>query len=475
MHSTPLPPPPLCIYVYDLPILQKNVALDKVVRAMTAVPGKEWELRQDTREFRTEEMPVPPFLDPSKPPSSEVPRQIRQCVDTYTGDTFYLHNDNTRHTMRPRRKGPDAKRRNSSSTEVEAAAKVAAAMNKVDPTCIFHLDHLAAKAETAESGKGDRVARNVGDGGGGGGGSAQASSNRYSLLSQAAMDPAELLQESDELAKHILKGWTPPPITRPGIMKTGGSKASQPGTDQKNRKARAERRTSILDTLEGDAGPPFPLDRFDDDVVAYTDSPYTNSPGTTGAEGGTKRFMVECSGYQAGLFLPLNIEPHFASVMLFDAKKQVRISENFYFDLNDQEARDMLPEERVSPSETLTQAIFTVNQDIKDVFIVFRFEKVLEDPAKAFEAYSKVKDEDGVEGASEKSRKAHAKLSDNASAICQRRGEFRMPFAWAAIPLGDPVAYTGGPNSPTANINLYQQSQNLSDEDLGTGNYPTGC
>ena len=447
-------------------------------------------------------------------PSSEVPRQIRQCVDTYTGATFYIHNENSRHTMQPKRKGPDAKRRSSSTTEVEAAAKVAAAMHKVDPTCIFHVDHLAAIAMQDGGG-----ASNSGDGSSGsGGGSAHRPSQRYSLLSQASMNPEELLQESDNMvssynascplsathcnlpqllgrlhmlsqhagwrvvsfivhrsfffyvmkrviqAKHILEKWVPPPITRPGIMKTGGSKGSAPGTDQKNRKARAERRRNLLDTLEGDPAPPFPLDRFSD-VAPYTDSPYTHA-GPLGAEG-SNRFMVECNGYNAGLFLPLNIEPHFASVMLYDAKKQVRISENFHFDLNDEATMAMLPEARLPPSATLKQAIFTVSQDIKDVFIVFRFEKVLEDPTKAFEAYSKATDEDGVEGASEKSRKMHAKLVDNAQAICQRRGEFRMPFAWAAIPLGDPVAYTGGPNSPTADIKLYQQSYSLSDDDLG--------
>jgi hypothetical protein len=220
------------------------------------------------------------------------------------------------------------------------------------------------------------------------------------------------------------------------------------GTDVVNRRERSKRRTNLLDTLEGDPGPLFPLTRFGKDVTPYTDSP------------GPQRYMVEC----AELRLPLNIEPIFAVMMLFDAQKQQRISENFYFDLNSPEKSQMV---KGGGSGTLQHAIFSLSQPIKDVFVVVRFEKVLEDPVKVFDAYCKVTDDDGVPGASEKQRKAHAKLADNATAICERRGQHRMPFAWTAIPLFDPVALCRGPNSPTADVQLYQQTEKLADEELG--------
>lgn len=52
----------------------------------------------------------------------------------------------------------------------------------------------------------------------------------------------------------------------------------------------------------------------------------------------------------------------------------LKISENFYFDLNDDSLREMISRHvaRVDDTSKCTQALFSINRAISDVFIVIK-------------------------------------------------------------------------------------------------------
>ncbi|XP_029941192.1 dedicator of cytokinesis protein 11 isoform X2 [Salarias fasciatus] len=158
-----------------------------------------------------------------------------------------------------------------------------------------------------------------------------------------------------------------------------------------------------------------------------------------------------------------NVEPFFISLALFDVSKSCKISADFHVDLNPQCVRDMLTDAAASPSsdsdgggggggggggvamvngdsgkanglpvlqrvpEALlrfpTQGIFSVTNPHADIFLVARVEKVLQNGiAHCAEPYIKTSD---VSKTAQKVLKA-------AKQTCQRLGQYRMPFAWAA-------------------------------------------
>ena len=99
------------------------------------------------------------------------------------------------------------------------------------------------------------------------------------------------------------------------------------------------------------------------------------------------------------------------------------------------------------------------------------------DPSKVYDTYGKYtakcaktkEDITNIDGspADEKTRKAVVKLRENAVKFCASRGPYRMPFAWAAIRLKDPVAYCVGQLKPPVELELFQhQGDKVSDEDM---------
>ncbi|XP_071235002.1 dedicator of cytokinesis protein 11-like isoform X5 [Salvelinus alpinus] len=154
-----------------------------------------------------------------------------------------------------------------------------------------------------------------------------------------------------------------------------------------------------------------------------------------------------------------NVEPFFISLALFDVSKSCKISSDFHVDLNPPCVREMLNDtSQLSPtsegggggggggggvnsdagngnglpilqrvSESLlrfpTQGIFSVTNPHADIFLVARVEKVLQNGiTHCAEPYIKTSD----------INKTAQKVLKAAKQTCQRLGQYRMPFAWAA-------------------------------------------
>ncbi|CAB1351633.1 unnamed protein product [Coregonus sp. 'balchen'] len=164
-----------------------------------------------------------------------------------------------------------------------------------------------------------------------------------------------------------------------------------------------------------------------------------------------------------------NVEPFFISLALFDVSKSCKISSDFHVDLNPPCVREMLTDtsplsptsegggggggvngggvngggvnggvnsdtgkgnglpilQRVSESllQFPTQGIFSVTNPHADIFLVARVEKVLQNGITyCAEPYIKTSD----------INKTAQKVLKAAKQTCQRLGQYRMPFAWAA-------------------------------------------
>ncbi|KAM6448572.1 dedicator of cytokinesis protein 9 isoform 2-T2 [Liasis olivaceus] len=170
-----------------------------------------------------------------------------------------------------------------------------------------------------------------------------------------------------------------------------------------------------------------------------------------------------------------NVEPFFISLSLFDVKFNRKISSDFHVDLNHSTVRHMLANtsqellngssdclhliQDIIPDVILQypkQGIFSVTCPHPDIFLVARIEKVLQGSiTHCAEPYMKSSD----------SSKVAQKVLKNAKQACQRLGQYRMPFAWAARTLFKDMA---GTLDKSARFSaLYKQDSNkLSNEDM---------
>ncbi|XP_076828065.1 dedicator of cytokinesis protein 11 isoform X2 [Brachyhypopomus gauderio] len=180
-----------------------------------------------------------------------------------------------------------------------------------------------------------------------------------------------------------------------------------------------------------------------------------------------------------------NVEPFFISLALFDAAKGCKISGDFHVDLNQPCVRDMLSDgspqtpteegevgevgeaargsglpviQRV-PESLLrfpTQGIFSVTNPSPDIFLVARVEKILQNGiTHSAEPYIKTSD----------MSKTVQKVLKTAKQTCQRLGQYRMPFAWAAKQVFKDAQ--GGLDVDGKFSPLYRQDSNkISTEDL---------
>ncbi|XP_066476190.1 dedicator of cytokinesis protein 9 isoform X3 [Tiliqua scincoides] len=170
-----------------------------------------------------------------------------------------------------------------------------------------------------------------------------------------------------------------------------------------------------------------------------------------------------------------NVEPFFISLSLFDIKLNRKISSDFHVDLNHSTVRNMIPSssqqllngssdclhqiQDIIPEIMLQypkQGIFSVTCPHPDIFLVARIEKVLQGSiTHCAEPYMKSSD----------SSKVAQKVLKNAKQACQRLGQYRMPFAWAARTLFKDTSGTLDKNARFSA--LYKQDSNkLSNEDL---------
>nr|XP_019612446.1 PREDICTED: dedicator of cytokinesis protein 9 isoform X11 [Rhinolophus sinicus] len=198
-----------------------------------------------------------------------------------------------------------------------------------------------------------------------------------------------------------------------------------------------------------------------------------------------KRILVKCNDLSFNLQCCVaeneegpttNVEPFFVTLSLFDIKYNRKISADFHVDLNHFSVRQMLGttspalmnggSRQSSPAlqdilheasmQYPKQGIFSVTCPHPDIFLVARIEKVLQGSiTHGAEPYMKSSD----------SSKVAQKVLKNAKQACQRLGQYRMPFAWAARTL---FKDTSGSLDKNARFSaLYKQDSNkLSNDDM---------
>uniref|UniRef100_A0A7N8YPM1 Dedicator of cytokinesis 11 n=1 Tax=Mastacembelus armatus TaxID=205130 RepID=A0A7N8YPM1_9TELE len=154
-----------------------------------------------------------------------------------------------------------------------------------------------------------------------------------------------------------------------------------------------------------------------------------------------RRIMVSCHDLtfslqgcvsEKGDGVLTNVEPFFISLALFDVSKNCKISAEFHVDLNPPCVREMLTDASGHSSQSCltaelqfdyNTAIFSVTNPHADIFLVARVEKVLQNGiTHSAEPYIKSSD----------MNKTAQKVLKTAKQTCQRLGQYRMPFAWAA-------------------------------------------
>ncbi|XP_042637897.1 dedicator of cytokinesis protein 9 [Orycteropus afer afer] len=197
-----------------------------------------------------------------------------------------------------------------------------------------------------------------------------------------------------------------------------------------------------------------------------------------------KRILVKCNDLSFNLQCCVaeneegpttNVEPFFVTLSLFDIKYNQKISADFHVDLNHFSVRQMLapiPPSLMNGSGQRSpalqgilqeaamqypkQGIFSVTCPHPDIFLVARIEKVLQGSiTHCAEPYMKSSD----------SSKVAQKVLKNAKQACQRLGQYRMPFAWAARTLFKDAS--GNLDKNARFSALYKQDSNkLSNDDM---------
>ncbi|XP_070400085.1 dedicator of cytokinesis protein 9 isoform X6 [Nothobranchius furzeri] len=173
-----------------------------------------------------------------------------------------------------------------------------------------------------------------------------------------------------------------------------------------------------------------------------------------------------------------NVEPFYVTLSLFDIQNGRKISSDFQVDLNHPSVRGMVPsntsqhmnggadgrpagqrfihEVSEAALQYPRQGVFSVTCPHPDIFLVARIEKVLQGGINhCAEPYMKSSD----------STKMAQKVLKNAKLACNRLGQYRMPFAWAARSLFKDAS---GTLDKCARFSaLYRQDSNkLSNEDM---------
>lgn len=227
-----------------------------------------------------------------------------------------------------------------------------------------------------------------------------------------------------------------------------------------------------------------------------------------------QRILIKCDSLRFRLQAPIEngdkeylcqAEPYITSLALYDAKAGRKLTENFYFDVNNDNVRDMLQQSIAIPIAASTtngcspklskangtngvnglnghsetngsttslpkefdalpkdwlarpkQAILSISAQHPDIFLVVKIEKILQGGINnSTEPYLKAA----------KDPKMGLKLHKNVKTYSQKIGHYRMPFAWAARPLFR--LYSSDLDTAIEFPAIYRQEGNkLKDEDL---------
>ena len=227
-----------------------------------------------------------------------------------------------------------------------------------------------------------------------------------------------------------------------------------------------------------------------------------------------KRVFIRCQNLRFRLQCPSDshnsvegshtcqIEPYITSLALYDVRAGRKLTESFYFNINDEHVRDLLPPTPVPHSVAssnvprkdmhdektrqtaqaystlienlaaelqkctkehftrLKQALFSVTSPHPDIFLVLKIEKILQgNIVQAVEPYLKAN----------RDPRFAQKLHKNLRNYAQNIGHYRQPFAWAAKPLFKPYSseIDTEQNGVFEFTNIYRQEVNkLKDEEL---------
>ncbi|XP_026481569.1 dedicator of cytokinesis protein 9-like [Ctenocephalides felis] len=228
-----------------------------------------------------------------------------------------------------------------------------------------------------------------------------------------------------------------------------------------------------------------------------------------------QRISLVCESLKFRLQAPVDgeketlcqVEPYFTSLCLYDARANRKLTENFYFDVNHDVCRKLLEiittlelcctngtgDDKKSATnghsptagdgmkngcsgtngsaggdgeecgmfdakwiEHPRQAILSVTNPHPDVFLVVRIDKVLQGGiCNTSEPYLKAT----------KDPRLGLKVHKSVKTYCQRLGQYRMPFAWAARPLFR--LYSNELDTTSEFPSIYrQEGHKLKDEDL---------
>ena len=173
-----------------------------------------------------------------------------------------------------------------------------------------------------------------------------------------------------------------------------------------------------------------------------------------------KQIFLKCENIKFRLQAPIDdsdnmcqLEPYITSLALYDVKAGRKLTENFYFDLNEKHAREMR-QLKCSNGESILgtppmkngkkngsadggdfpmewimyprQAIFNVTVPHPDIFVVVRIEKILQGSINpSTEPYLKAG----------KDPKLGCKTLKTIKQYCHRVKHYTMPWAWTARPL----------------------------------------
>lgn len=226
-----------------------------------------------------------------------------------------------------------------------------------------------------------------------------------------------------------------------------------------------------------------------------------------------KRIFITCRSLKFRLQCPKDsmvapdgdhlcqVEPYITSLALYDVRAGRKLTESFYFNINDEHVRDMLPATPVPQSVAaanvprkdahdertrqtsqafstlienlstelqkctkeqfaqLKRAIFSVTAPHPDIFLVLKVEKILQgNIVQAVEPYLKAN----------RDPKFAQKLHKTIRNYSQNIGHYRQPFAWAAKPLFKPYSNELDTDKNEFEFNiLYRQEINkLKDDEL---------
>lgn len=194
------------------------------------------------------------------------------------------------------------------------------------------------------------------------------------------------------------------------------------------------------------------------------------------------RIIVKCEEIKFRLqtFLDENerlsqIEPYFTSLALYDVKAGRKLTENFYFDLNEKHARNLLNSNKDLKEQPYSnedgnnflhdvttewvmhprQAIFNVTSPHSDIFIVVRIEKILQGSInQSSEPYLKPSN-----------NKLEQKTLKTIKQYANKVGQYKMPFIWTAKKLFR--LYSNELDNESEFLALYKQDCNkLKDEEI---------